>query len=348
MGSLCLYDDRDVFICLCCAIKIHDKNYIVAPNIFDDAFFNKKRLTVVKRSPRHGYCLCDAPDEIDQDDVCELSKEPISVGLGVVVNDVYSTVTSWLYRENGTYVPQLIHSANFRLNGVAVLDSDEESFVGMYLCSQYDATHVTFVPYDVITTQPSANIAPVLVWPSGLISGENVCLGSGDEFRTFDVHAEKGTVLQAKTANGTIFTPAIKTAPLAITQNKIVEWASQLFVELGGKVVRFASSYKTLLQVHHKPMVVANVNKVMCAGIDEFVKVLSGANTATIEWTNGDVETFASLSKFDYSGHPFSCSNVRGWNFFSRSVREQQQQTQEKIVQTVPTTLCEQPCENFY
>lgn len=325
-----LTDESGVFISLCCCVYIQNTPYVLAPNVFEHALLNQEPIRVVKKSPRHGYCLCSLPASYSGS-ILELSNEVIAPGNTVHINSVHSTVISWVWRENGTYAAQILHGGNMRLNGAAVMDSTNKRLIGMYLCTDYFGPNATFVPYDVLSPADSRSITPLLVECSGFVRGTNTYVASS-LFREFDVQAEQGKLF----ANNVSATESTGDVSLALPKNKVFEAFEQVFMERNNQVVRLRNDFQGYLRTNRTD-VVTTLNSTPVSSVNDFAKAVQLNKPNVIQWGASDRETFPVQTKFKYKGHELNPA-IRVWNAFKSSF------TPAKATKTVRTV---QPCQPF-
>lgn len=289
-----LVDANQQFICFCCLISLNGNKYILAPDCFNEAFYFGTKITPEKQSKRHLYSLS----------LIETDKTPLSVekvdyqkGTFVKIANNPTTITSWLLRPNGTYVLEILHMSDPRKNGAAVFNLKKQ-LIGMYLSTNWFQTHATILPIDVVSAKPHTDLLhkAICVSTCGFVHSKNLYLEEPNDFRAFDIYAERGDKPKVPLSNG---------KSLAVTKQKTQIWAPQLapepaieafgivFVVRGDRIVRVLDRSQEF-PINGFCDEVQGINEHKRVTPKQFFDIVTVAadKNVVIHWSNGDEQQF--------------------------------------------------------
>lgn len=271
------------FICYCIPIILNKKKYVLAPNVFTQAFFGVESVTPSKVSTRHGYCLC--PTEYAGDAYtptpCHFKHH-----MSLRIQGRNTLFIAWRYRPNGTYVASLVHPSDPRRNGCPVLN-DKSELMGMYLSTDWLTSKATVLPIDVVTDAPSIDINPMYIHPTGYVHGCNNFLANKSSMRIFDIQAEHGRTHTEECVDGETVSSAQSpepVPPLVLPSEMAIECLGMLFVQHGNKV-RCVQDWAGGVGFDAGPLTVWRINHIEAPNIHEFAnEIRTMVDVAVIEW----------------------------------------------------------------
>ena len=288
-----LTNEDGEFLSHCCLIILNNTTYILAPDCFEQAYFNNILVTPCKKSARHFYSLSPISGLQDEE---PYEIEPVSFEkkIPVVVNKRVSTITQWFVRDNGTYVLQLLHMADPRRNGLPVFDMETEQIIGMYLSTNWFRDHATVLPIDVVSDKPEIQIEPIFVSTSGYVHKHGIYLKDPSDFRMFDIDAERGVLASyEQTINAS--PRRDPPPPCGLCTDAAIEAFGMVFcIDKDNRIMRVLD-YSNPFPINALCNEVRTVNNVENMTPYKFFKTIqrSSEEKITIEWINGDQEWYA-------------------------------------------------------
>lgn len=289
-----LVDANQQFICFCCLISLNGDKYILAPDCFAEAFYFGTKITPEKQSKRHCYSLSKI-----ETDKTPLSIEKVDYQKGTIakIANNHTTITSWLLRPNGTYVLEILHMSDPRKNGAAVFNLKQQ-LIGMYLSTNWFQTHATVLPIDVVYAKPHTDLfhKAICVSTCGFVHGKNLYLEASEDFRAFDIAAERGEKPKVPLSNGKSLAVTKQKTPIeciGLAPEPAIEAFGIVFVVRDDRIVRVLDRSQEF-PINGLCDEVRGINEHKRVTPREFFDVVVAAadKNVVIHWSNGDEQQF--------------------------------------------------------